>query len=182
MTAALILIDIQRGFDAPQWGQRNNPQAEANAARLLAHWRITGAPLFHIRHVSVQPGSPPSGEGAEIKPEVAPLPHEPVLNKSVNSAFIGTDLAARLYGISELVICGLTTTHCVSTTCRMAANMGWVVTLAHDAGAAFASNADTSWQDGLPPMRPLTPAAIHAAAISHLHGEFVTARPTGSLL
>lgn len=182
MQSALILIDIQRGFDAPQWGTRNNPQAEANAGRLLVAWRARGAPIFHIRHVSTTPGSPLSGDGLAFKDEVTPLEGEAIIEKSVNSAFIGTDLATRLQGIPDLVICGLTTPHCVSTTCRMAANMGWTVTLAHDACAAFSSNADTSWQAGLAPMRPLTPAAIHAAAISHLHGEFVTAKPTNALL
>ncbi|UPH71051.1 cysteine hydrolase [Abyssibius alkaniclasticus] len=182
MTTALILIDIQRGFDAPQWGARNNPQAEANAARLLAAWRGRGAPIFHIRHMSTEKGSPLTGDGAEFKPETMPQSNEPIIEKSVNSAFIGTDLQARLKGIPGLVICGLTTPHCVSTTCRMAANLGFEVTLAHDACAAFASNANTRWQAGQMPMRPLTSAAIHAAAISQIHGEFVTAKPTAALV
>ena len=168
---ALILIDIQTGFDAPDWGERNNPGAEVAAGTLLDAWRQRGAPVFHIRHVSVEPGSPLVGPGPEFKREVAPNPGEPVLEKQLNSAFIGTDLEARLRGaeIEDVVICGLTTPHCVSTTVRMAANLGFHVSVAHDACAAFTSNVDLSWQAAA--TRP-DAEAIHRAALSHLHGEF----------
>lgn len=178
---ALILIDIQSGFDDPVWGKRNNPDAETKAAQLLDRWRRAGAPLFHIQHVSTEPGSPLGpGHGTTFKPEVAPGPGEPIIAKSVNSAFIGTRLEMHLrrQEITDLVICGLTTPHCVSTTCRMAANLGFTVTLAHDACASFSANANTSWTT-LPAM---TPQAIHTAAVSHLHGEFVTARTVAEIL
>lgn len=182
MTRALLLIDIQTGFDNPAWGTRNNPGAEAAAASLIAGFRKAGAPVIHIRHVSAEPGSPlgPDAGGTDFKPEVTPAPGEAIFEKSVNSAFIGTGLEAHLRetGITDLVICGLTTPHCVSTTCRMAANLGFGVTLAHDACAAFTANADTGWA-GLPPM---SAEAIHASAVSHLHGEFVTAHTVDDIL
>jgi nicotinamidase-related amidase len=168
---ALILIDIQIGFNAPVWGERNNPGAEGAAGKLLQTWRERGDPIFHIRHVSVERGSPLAGPGAAFKSEVAPLPDEPILEKHVNSAFIGTDLETRLRGaaIEEVVICGLTTPHCVSTTTRMAANLGFRVFVAHDACAAFTTNANTTWlRDTAAPSAD----EIHRAALSHLHGEF----------
>ena len=183
MTAALLLIDVQTGFDSPVWGARNNPDAEARAGRLLAHWRTCGARVIHIRHVSTTPGSPlgPAAGGTAFKPEVEPRPGETVFEKTVNSAFIGTELDAHLRaaGIGALVVCGLTTPHCVSTSVRMAANLGYGVRLAHDACAAFATNADTGWAPGLAPPDP---AAIHAAAISHLHGEFCRAASVAELI
>ncbi|MFY0597637.1 MAG: cysteine hydrolase [Cognatishimia sp.] len=167
---ALILIDIQRGFEAPVWGARNNPHAEERAGDLLAYWRAQDRPVVHIRHVSVEPGSPLSGAGTDFKPEVTPLPSDVIFEKSVNSGFIGTGLQAHLeeIGATELTICGLTTPHCVSTTTRMAANLGFTVNLVEDACAAFASNADTSFDDG----PALTAEEIHRTALAHLHGEF----------
>ncbi|MEQ8877202.1 MAG: cysteine hydrolase family protein [Phycisphaerales bacterium] len=183
MPAALILIDIQTGFDHPSWGPRNNPMAEDAAAALLSAWRAAGDPVCHVLHVSTEPDSPlgPETGGTAFKPQVMPQQGEPAFEKSVNSAFIGTGLEAHLHAcaITELVICGLTTPHCVSTTVRMAANLGFTVTLAHDACASFAANADTGWQEGLAPM---TADAIHQSAVSHLHGEFATARAVAEIL
>ncbi|MGB0695318.1 MAG: cysteine hydrolase family protein [Rhodospirillaceae bacterium] len=171
MSNTLILIDIQRGFDHPRWGARNNPDAEQTAGALLQHWRAKGGLVAHIRHVSVESGSPLKGAGTEFKPEVTPFGDEVIFEKSVNSAFIGTGLEAflRQNGATKLTLCGLTTPHCVSTTTRMAANLGFSVDLVADACAAFTANADTSF---VPGAVALDAGAIHFAALSHLHGEF----------
>ena len=52
---ALLLIDVQRAFDDPKWGPRNNTDAEANIARLLATWRAVAAPVAHVFHDSRTP-------------------------------------------------------------------------------------------------------------------------------
>lgn len=183
MTTALVLIDIQMGFQAPFWGARNNPNAEDQAASLLAAFRTRALPICHVRHISTEPGSPlgPDAGGTEFMPQVAPKADEPVFEKSVNSGFIGTTLESHLraQGVTDLVICGLTTPHCVSTTSRMAANLGFQVSLAHDACAAFEKNADNGWSAD---AAKLTPQQIHDTAITHLHGEFVTARSTAQIL
>ena len=46
---ALLLIDVQQGFDHPRWGPRNNPQAESQMARLIKAWREQGHPIIHVR-------------------------------------------------------------------------------------------------------------------------------------
>ena len=140
---ALILIDIQQGFDnIAYWGgQRNNPDAEVNARKLLDYWRANKLPLFHIQHCSVKPGSllAEGTPGNAHKEIVKPLPGEPVIKKSVNSSFIGTNLQQQLdaAGIDTVVIVGLTTEHCVSTTARMAGNFGYNTYVVADATAAF---------------------------------------------
>src|SRR5579871_3779048 len=128
---ALLLIDLQKGFDdIAYWGgERNNPDAETNAGLLLQCWRTHRLPLFHIQHCSSNPGSllHATNKGNEFKPIVQPIGDEPIIKKNVNSAFIGTDLKHRLdlLKITKLVIVGLTTDHCVSTTTRMAGNFGY---------------------------------------------------------
>lgn len=183
MARALILIDFQKGFDAPQWGARNNPAAETNAARLLSHWRTIKAPVIHIRHASRAAGSPlaKGSAGFAFMDALAPIGDEVVFEKSVNSAFIGTGLEEHLRsrGHDGLVIAGLTTPHCVSTSTRMAGNLGFDVILAYDACAAFAGNMQMDWSDN--PM-PSDPELSHQIAIAHLHGEFAQAVSCAAIL
>ena len=175
---ALIIVDVQKGFDHPARGRRNNPNAEANIVRLLSAWRATGRPIFHIQHLSLDPeGLLAIGtEGAELKAEVMPVEGETLLQKHVNSAFIGTGLEGKLRarGISSVVITGLTTNHCVETTTRMAGNLGFDTYLVSDATATF----DRRGPDGV-----LHAAEdIQAMTISNLHEEFATIVTTDGVL
>ena len=177
---AIVLIDFQTGFDDRFWGDRNNLGAEENALCLLDAGRTAGGHVAHIRHLSRDTKSPLALDGTAFKNGFAPCDGEAIYEKSVNSAFIGTTLEAdlRAMGARDLVICGLTTPHCVSTTVRMAANLGFRVELAHDACAAFARNADVSFDGGPAPSAE----EIHRAAICHLHGEFAAAVRTADLI
>lgn len=169
-TPALILIDIQKAFlNVEYWGrQRNNPDAEQQAAELLKLWRNYDLPIFHIKHCSLNPASllNEANAGNEFQDIVQPIDKEPVLKKNVNSAFIGTDLKERLdkAGISKLVIAGLTTDHCVSTTTRMAGNFGFDTFLVSDATATFNKN-------GLNGQN-YSAVLIHETALASLHNEF----------
>lgn len=176
--AALMLIDVQKGLADASLGQRNNPDAEANMARLLAVWRKRQWPIVHIRHCSVEPGSTlrPELPGNAYKDEVLPLPGEKEFTKRVNSAFIGTGLEQYLrdHGITALVIVGLTSDHCVSASTRMASDLGFEVTLVADASAAF----ERRGFDG----RHYCADEIHRVNLVSLDGEFCRVRDTAQLL
>jgi nicotinamidase-related amidase len=167
---ALLVVDMQAGFDDPAWGARNNRAVETNVAALIAAWRAASAPVVHVHHNS------PGGDGrlragtagATPKPEALPTGGEAVYSKSVNSAFIGTSLEADLHkrGVTGLVIVGLTTNHCISTTARMAGNLGFETFVVSDATAAF----DRPALDG----SRRAAEEVHAAALSDLRDEFAS--------
>ena len=171
---ALLVIDVQKGFDDPYWGNRNNPHAESNIALLLAAWRGKQLPVIHIQHCSVEPDSPlrPDRPGNEFKEEALPLAGEQRFTKTVNSAFIGTNLEHYLkeQGITHLVVVGLTTDHCVSTSTRMAGNLGFRVTLVADATATF----DRAGHDGV----EYSADEIHRIHLASLNNEFCKVRST----
>lgn len=174
----LLIIDVQKGFEEPVWGKRNNPEAETNIALLLEAWRKNNRPVVHVQHLSLEPNSPlrASQPGHEIKDAAKPQIGEQIFQKHVNSAFIGTDLERRLreQGYDTLVIVGLTTPHCVSTTARMSGNFGFHTFVVSDATAAF----DMIGHDGR-----LYPAEeIHAVSLATLNGEFASVVETETIL
>ena len=175
---ALIIIDVQDGFDDPRWGRRNNLDAELKIAELLAAWRSSQRALFHVRHLSLTPGSvfEEHHPGSALKPIVAPIADEPVICKHVNSAFIGTTLEADLRGrhISDLIITGFTTDHCVSTSIRMAANLGFNVRCVPDAMATFGRTGISG--------KHYEAEEIHDVALASLRDEFAAITDTVTIL
>jgi nicotinamidase-related amidase len=174
----LIVIDVQRAFDDPAWGERNNPGAEQRIAEAIAGWRARGAPIIHVRHRSADPEGRfvPGTPGFEFKPEAEPGEGEPVVTKEVNSAFIGTDLEDRLRAaeVETVALAGLTTDHCCSTTARMAANLGfhtWVL------GDAMATHARRAPDGGL-----IDAELMHRTALASLDEEFAEVMPTAEAL
>ena len=175
---ALLVIDVQQGLDNPRLGPRNNPDAEKRIADLLAAWRAAGRPVIHVQHMSVEPNSllRPGLPGNAIKKEALPIAGEPLFQKNVNSAFIGTDLEKylRSHGIENLVMVGLTTEHCISSSARMAANLGFNVTVVADATATFGRRGF----DGTHYSAEL----VHGVELASLKGEFATVRNSSEVL
>lgn len=174
----LILIDVQEGFKAPYWGVRNNPNLEENIDKLLGFWRQLDAPIYHVQHLSKNPLSPlwPTSPGVDFMDFARPRPGERVFQKQVNSAFIGTELESTLRkaGATEIVLIGLTTDHCVSTSARMASNLGFKVTIPSDAVATFnrkgLNNENYSAEQ------------VHLVSLASLDREFATVMSIDSLI
>lgn len=176
--AVLLLIDLQRAIDHPSWGERNNPEAETQVSRLLAHWRSRGWPVWHVRHDSTEPASHyrPGQAGHEFKPSNVPLPGEPVIAKRTNNAFIGTGLEDRLRtaGHTTLVVAGVITNNSVEATVRMAGNLGFDVYLVADGCFTFAR---TDWYG-----TPRSADDVHAMSLANLDHEYCTVVTTDTLL
>jgi nicotinamidase-related amidase len=175
---ALLLIDIQEGFNDPLWGKRAQPRAEENVANLLKAFRAKKRPVIHVQHLSRNPRSPlaPGQPGVEFMAVARPELGERIFQKHVNSAFIGTNLedVLKKQGVRQLVIAGIAVDHCVSTTTRMAANLGFEVFVAADATVAH----DRQGYDGA----HYASEQVHAMTLASLHGEFATVLTTAALL
>ncbi|REH52507.1 nicotinamidase-related amidase [Tenacibaculum gallaicum] len=169
---ALILVDVQKAFlNEEYWGgNRNNKNAEIICGKILNKWRELDLPIFHIRHSSTNPNSKlnKQDDGFNFNENVIPLENETIITKEVNSAFIGTDLKEQLdqQAITTLVIVGITTNHCVSTTTRMAGNFGFETYLISDATASF----DRVGING----EKYDAEIIHLTSLANLNEEFAT--------
>ena len=181
--SGLLLIDVQVGVnDFAHWGgptgRRNNPQAEDRQRDLLAAFRAADLPVFFTRHNSREAASPLKFSlpgGAQIA-GLEPRADEMVIEKDVNSGFIGTglEIALRRAGVQRLIVGGFFTNFCVETTVRMAGNMGFDVYLAEDACA-------TTNRVG-PDGADHDPDLVHALSVASMHGEFCTALETADLI
>jgi nicotinamidase-related amidase len=126
----------------------------------------------------VTPGSPytPDTPGHPFKPEAMPLPGETVIGKNANSAFIGTGLDETLSaaGATTLVICGVSTPHCVESTVRHAGNLGYRVFVA----------ADACWCVDVRDLNgKVWPAEdVHQLSMAVLNGEFATITASDALI
>ena len=167
---ALVVVDVQRAFDdAGYWGRRNNADCEANVASLIGAWRDAGRPLVFVRHEF-------AGHDHAFKDAVTGEP-DLLVSKQVNSAFYGSpDLDAwlRENGIGSIALCGITTDHCVETTARMGANLGYDVLFVLDATHTF----DRTGPDG----SVMTADELARATATSLHEEFAAIVRTDQLV
>ncbi|WP_435526802.1 cysteine hydrolase family protein [Microbacterium aurantiacum] len=179
MVATLVIVDIQNdyfpGYAFPLVGADD---AAARAGELLAGWRDRGAPVVHVRHVWEGPDAAfmrPDTAGSEIHPLVAPRGEETVIIKEHPNAFRDTPLDGILTQLDtrKLVVCGMMSSLCVDATVRAAADLGYSVTVAHDACAA----PDLTFEGETVPGRQ-----VHAAFMAALADSYATMTPVRELV
>lgn len=177
-TAALVIVDFQKAIDDPKWGRRNNPDAEARTAQLLAAWRGLGRPVVHVQHLSREADSPyrPGQPGCDFKEDLAPGAGEILVQKRTNNAFIETGLEASLRdrGVDAVVVAGVLLANSVDATVRMASNLGFDTWVVADASASV----DVVDLEG----RHWKAEDVHALSLAHLSGEYAVIASTQSVL
>jgi nicotinamidase-related amidase len=143
MKRGLIVVDLQNEYlptgNLPLTGIE---AAVANAFRVISYSRRTDVAVFHIRHESGDGDAPifaKGSSGADIQLAVAPVGHEPVIVKKHINAFRETNLKQQLEAadIQEVVVIGAMSHMCIDAVVRAAADMGYPVTVLHDACATL---------------------------------------------
>ena len=169
-SAALIIIDQQKGILHPRLGRRNNPQAEERIVELLAFWRRTGRPVIHVQHLSRSPDSVfwPEQSGVEFQERFIPRAGEQLIQKQVPDAFCATELATSLReaGTGQLVIVGVATHNSVESTARTAGNLGFATWVVEDACFTFDKADYAGYLHSA--------EVVHAMSLGNLHGEYAT--------
>lgn len=138
---ALIIIDIQNDyFEGGALTLSGAEQAGKNAATLLDIFRTKKLPVIHIQHETLKPEIGfmlPGTRGQEIHSCASPYVEEICLTKHYPNAFWNTALEDKLkeLDIAHVVIAGMMTHMCVSTTVRAAMERGFRVTVIQDACA-----------------------------------------------
>lgn len=182
-STALIVIDFQMEyFNGAAPGKLpipDGPKAMAQANRLIAFADAHDMPVIHIQHLGAA-GSALFAAGsafAEFHPDISPAPHHVVVQKTTASSFASTDLHQRLQaqGIKTLIVCGLMTHMCISTTTRDARPLGYQVIVAADACATR----DIAAWDG---RDVVAHADIHRATLTALSDNFADVLVTSRIV
>ena len=174
----LLIIDMQKGMQMTKLPPRNNPQAEANIALLLAHWRAAQMPVVHVRHLSREPASVfwPGQIGAEFQDALIPALSEHIVDKNVTDAFAHSGLEKWLlnHGVDKVIIAGVSTNISVEATTRSCASLGFKTVVVSDATFTF---------DRVDIAGAMKSAEeLHLASLSNLSGEYACVLDTASVL
>lgn len=152
--SALVVIDLQKGIIALA-GQRGVQSSVtdvvAKSAALAVAFRRHGLPVVLV---NVDPGPQPRSEQApragglppdwtDIVAEMNPQPHDHRVTKHTWGAFTRTDLEAwlRSQWVTQIVLCGISTSIGVESTARSAYELGFNIALAIDAMADMSPEA-----------------------------------------
>jgi nicotinamidase-related amidase len=142
MTTALLIIDVQKAILAGAGTPDRMPILDRALDEVVGRLqtvqnraRKAGIPVIVVQHNDQGDHRLAKGQpGWELRPEIAPLPGEVLVEKTACDSFFETDLEQRLQdrGITHLVVGGCMTQYCVDTSVRRAVSLGYDVTLIGD--------------------------------------------------
>ncbi len=163
---ALLVIDIQNTYLQPStdpairahWQpflDRMNLQVIPTTAKIIEHFRRVGMDVIFARIACLKndgrdrslsqkkPGwnyllLPKDSEESQVVPELAPQGDEIVICKTTDSALTGSNLRLILHnmGITNVVVCGIFTDQCISSSVRSLADESFNVIVLEDCCAA----------------------------------------------
>lgn len=174
----LIIVDLQNDYyEGGRFPLPGVNSATDHAIALLKAWRETGNQVVHVRHEA--PASAPffhvGSVGAEIRDALTPAQDEIVVVKAFPNAFHSTTLHDTLQnrGVERIVLLGAMAQMCIDATARAGLELGYDVTIAHEAIAA--QNAEFN---GI----SVSHDNVHVAFVSALHLAGVKISGTDTLV
>jgi len=136
----LLIVDAQVNQFGPPMAVHDGPLILDRLKRLVARARASRTPIVFIQNDGGEvdpdlPGTP----GWELHPELTPIGNEKVYRKTTTDSFHETGLLEdlRSSGVTDLVIAGMQSDHCINATTRRAVAEGFDVTLVSDAHSTF---------------------------------------------
>ncbi|WP_337184613.1 isochorismatase family protein [Shinella sp.] len=176
---AIIIVDLQKDYlGSGSFPLAGIEAAAANAARVIKAGRNRGDRIVHVHHVSKEADSPlfaPDTDGTRAIPAVAPEPDDTVIIKNYPNSFRQTLLHDTLQaaGVEEVVVVGAMSDVCIDATARAAADLGYGLTVVHDACATR----DKAFGDSVVPA-----AQVHATIMSALEFGYGKVTTTAEFL
>ncbi|HEG1825461.1 TPA: isochorismatase family protein [Enterobacter cloacae] len=182
---ALIVVDIQNEYYAGKdfRGQMVIPDGDKvlkNSQKLVSYAHQKRMPVYFVRHVAPK-DSPLFAEGsvyAKFHQDLQPSARDAIITKATPSSFVGTDLDAQLKkkGIKKVIVIGLMTHMCISSTARDAVPLGYNVIIPEDATAT--RDLDDG-QGGVVDHKALQRAAL--AGVADVFAEIMTTKDVMAL-
>ncbi|MGJ7041913.1 nicotinamidase-related amidase [Shinella sp. BE166] len=176
---AVIIVDLQKDYLATgNFALTGIDAATANAARVVEAARGKGDRIVHVHHVAKDADSPlfaPGTDGINPIPAIRPQEGDTVIVKNYPNSFRETTLQQALQadGIEEVVVVGAMSDVCIDATARAAADLGYGLTVVHDACATR----DKAFGDSVVPA-----AQVHATIMSALEFGYGKVTTTADFL
>jgi len=175
---ALIVIDFQNEYFSGKMPIPDGMKALKNTQRLVKFAHDNKMPVFFVRHLGPANG-PLFAEGskfAEFHKDLQPTSVDHENTKATPSSFVGTDLDKQLkkLGIKKLLVTGLMTHMCVSSTARDAVPLGYEVIIPED---ATATRDLATWDN-----KVVDHAALQRAALAGVADVFAEIKTTDAVL